>query len=185
MKLGKYLGLGPGHIVLDGDTSPPKKGAQPPIFGPCLLWPNSWMDQAGTWYGDRTQPRQHCVPVKKRGHSKYPTSWTIYCVQTAGWIKMPLGTDVGLGRGHMVLDGDPAPKLQKGTQQHPHFSVRVYCDHTPGWIKMPLDKVVGFGPDHIVLDEDPAPPNKGGTACLLWPNGWMDQDATWCGGRPR
>jgi len=21
--------------------------------------------------------------------------------------------------------------------------------------------------------------------CLLWPNGWMDQDATWQGGRPR
>ena len=21
--------------------------------------------------------------------------------------------------------------------------------------------------------------------CLLWPNGWMDQDATWYGGRPR
>jgi len=21
--------------------------------------------------------------------------------------------------------------------------------------------------------------------CLLWPNGWMDQGATWCGGRPR
>jgi len=20
---------------------------------------------------------------------------------------------------------------------------------------------------------------------LLWPNGWMDQDATWYGGRPR
>ena len=20
---------------------------------------------------------------------------------------------------------------------------------------------------------------------VLWPNGWMDQDTTWCGGRPR
>jgi len=27
----------------------------------------------------------------------------------AGWIKMPLGTEVGLGPGHSVLDGDPAP----------------------------------------------------------------------------
>ena len=33
------VGLGPGHIVLDGDPAIPK-GAQPPIFGPCLLWPN-------------------------------------------------------------------------------------------------------------------------------------------------
>jgi len=36
------VGLGPGHIVLGGDPAPlTKKGAQPPpIFGPCLLWPN-------------------------------------------------------------------------------------------------------------------------------------------------
>ena len=39
MKLGMQVGLGPGHIVLDGDPAPPPKGAQPPIFGPCLLWP--------------------------------------------------------------------------------------------------------------------------------------------------
>jgi len=34
--------LGPGHIVLDGDTAPPQKGtAAPLLFGPCLLWPQS------------------------------------------------------------------------------------------------------------------------------------------------
>jgi len=26
--------------VLDGDPAPPKKGAQPPIFSPYLLWAN-------------------------------------------------------------------------------------------------------------------------------------------------
>jgi len=32
------VGLGPGDFVLDGDPAPPpKKGAEPPIFGPCLL----------------------------------------------------------------------------------------------------------------------------------------------------
>jgi len=36
MKLGMQVGLGPSHIVLDGDPAPPK-GAQPPIFGPCPL----------------------------------------------------------------------------------------------------------------------------------------------------
>jgi len=47
--LGMEVGLGPGHIVLDGDPVPlPKKGTEPPIFGPCLLWPNSWMDQDAT-----------------------------------------------------------------------------------------------------------------------------------------
>ena len=39
--LGVEVGLGPRHIVLHGDPAPPpKKGAQPPIFGPCLLWPD-------------------------------------------------------------------------------------------------------------------------------------------------
>jgi len=50
MKLGTEVGLGPGHIALDGDPapapSPPqkKKGTKSPIFGPCLLWPYDWMD---------------------------------------------------------------------------------------------------------------------------------------------
>jgi len=40
MTLGVEVGLGPGHVVLDGDPAPPLKGVQTPIFGPCLLWPN-------------------------------------------------------------------------------------------------------------------------------------------------
>jgi len=41
MPLGKDVGLGPGDIVLDGDPALPRKGAQqPPLCGPCLLWPN-------------------------------------------------------------------------------------------------------------------------------------------------
>ena len=43
MNLGTEVGLGPGHIVLGEDPSPPRKGAQQvpiSIFGPCLLWPN-------------------------------------------------------------------------------------------------------------------------------------------------
>jgi len=49
--LGTEVDHGPGDTVLDGPSSPSKKGAQqPPIFGPRLLWPNSWMDQGATWY---------------------------------------------------------------------------------------------------------------------------------------
>ena len=49
MKLSFQVGLGHGHghIVLDGleIQLPSLKGAKPQIFGPCLLWPNGWMDQ--------------------------------------------------------------------------------------------------------------------------------------------
>jgi len=34
---------------------------------------------------------------------------------------MPLGTEVGLGPGDIVLDGDPDPTTKRGTAAHPHF----------------------------------------------------------------
>ena len=34
---------------------------------------------------------------------------------------MPLGIEVDLGPGHIVLDGDPAPPPSKGAQQLPSF----------------------------------------------------------------
>ena len=46
MPFGTQVCLDLGNIVLDGDPAPPsRKVAQPPIFGPRLLWPNGWMDQ--------------------------------------------------------------------------------------------------------------------------------------------
>ena len=36
IKLGMVIGLGLGHIVLDGDPAPSKKGIAP-IFGPCIV----------------------------------------------------------------------------------------------------------------------------------------------------
>jgi len=61
------------------------------------------------------------------------------------------------------------------------------------WIKMPLGVEVGLDTSDIVLDGNPAPPQqkRGGKApnfrpmCILRPNGCVDQDATWYGGRPR
>jgi len=37
----------------------------------------------------------------------------IYCGQMAGWIKMPLGREVGLDPSNIVLDEDPAPPSAK------------------------------------------------------------------------
>ena len=38
----------------------------------------------------------------------------VHCGQTVGRIKMTLGMRVGLGPGHIVLNGDPAPPPPKG-----------------------------------------------------------------------
>jgi len=152
VKLGVQVGLLPGHTVLDGDPAPPKGRSPPPtIFGPYLLRPNGSINQDATWYGGRPPPRRLCVrlgptpPSQKKGAEPPPQfSAHVYCGQTAGWIKIVLGTEVGLIPGDLVvLDGDPAPS-QKGVR-------------TPSPI---------FG------------------QFLLWPSGWMHQDATWYGGRP-
>jgi len=74
MKLYSQVGLGPDHIVLDGDRDPlPKKGAEPLIFGPCVLWPNGSTDQDGTWHGGGPRSRAHCVDGE-------PMPWCYLCV---------------------------------------------------------------------------------------------------------
>jgi len=70
---------------------------------------------------------------------------------------MPFGMEVGLGPGHIVLDGIPILPHQKGGTA-PKFSAHVCSGQTDGWIQMPHGIVVGLGPGNIVLDEDPAPP---------------------------
>ena len=81
------------------------------------------MDQDETGYEGRARP-SHMVldgdkspPPKKRGHSPQFFA-NVCCGQTAGWITMPLGMEVGFVPGDIVLDGDPAPP-KKGAQLQP------------------------------------------------------------------
>jgi len=60
----------------------------------------------------------------------------------------------------------------------------VYCGQTVRRIKMKLGVQVGLGHGHTVLDGNSGPLPKGTQPpvfgpYLLWPNGSMDQDATW------
>ena len=98
-----------------GPSSPAtKKGAQPPIFDPCLLCPNGWMDQDALGMEVGLGPGHivldwNLLPFPEKGAQPPPFSAHVCCGQTAGWIKMPLGTKIGLSPGHIVLHGDPAP----------------------------------------------------------------------------
>ena len=49
----------------------------------------------------------------------------VYCGEMVGRIKMPLGTEVDLGPGDIVLDGDPALPTERGTAAFPHFLATV------------------------------------------------------------
>jgi len=87
---------------------------------------------------------------------------------------------VGLGPGHIVLDGDPAPPPPKGGGA-PQFSAHICCGQMAGWIKMPLDMEEELGPGDFVLDGNPAPLSPKGVGggapcpifgpCPLWPKG--------------
>jgi len=198
------------------------------------------MHQDATWYGGRPQPRGLCVrwgpsPFPKRRRSPQFLAH-VYCGQTAGWIKIALGMEVGLGPVHIMLDGDTAPP-KRG--RAPQFLSHLYCGQTAGCIQMPLGMEIGLSPGDFVVRWGPSPyPKRGGAPpnfrptcvvakqlhgsrchllrsytsayatlcsmwtqlppekghnhphpifgpCLLWPNGWMDEDASWYGSRPR
>ena len=87
--------------------------------------------------------------------------------------------------------GTPLRSPKLGTEPS-KFSAHIYCGQTAGCIKLPLGTKVGLGLRDIVFDVDPAtpikmahPPHPIFGPCLLWPNGWMNEDAAWYGGRPR
>ena len=100
----------------------------------------------------------------------------VHCGQTVGRIKMKLGMQVGIGPGHIVLDGDPALPPPKG-HNPPQFSADVCCGQMAAWIKTSLGMELGLGPGDSVLNGDSAPlPTKGVGPqifgpCLLCPNG--------------
>jgi len=124
MPLGTEVNLGAGDVVLDGVAAPPLKGHSTPFFGPCLLWPNGWIDEDATSYGSRPRLRPCCVrrgPSSPQKKSTAPTQFLahVYCGQMAGSMKTPVGAEVDLSPGHIVLDGVPA--LREWAQQPPSF----------------------------------------------------------------
>jgi len=65
----------------------------------------------------KTQQLQIQLPTE-RGTTASHFSAHVYCGQTAGWIRILLGTEVGLNSNDIVLDGDrPAPPPWKEAKQ--------------------------------------------------------------------
>jgi len=91
----------------------------------------------------------------------------VYCDQMVGQSKMKLGMQVGLGLGHIVLDGDQAPSPMGHSL--PQFLAPICCGRMAQWIKMPLGRKVGLDPSDIVLDGDPAPQKRGQSPPNSWP----------------
>jgi len=75
-------------------------------------------------------PMRLCVrwglPLPQKGRSPQ-FSAHVYCGQTAAWIKMPLGTEVGLSLCDVVFDVNPATPRKKGHTTLTQFLAHVYC----------------------------------------------------------
>jgi len=115
-------------------------------------------------------------PKKNTGHSSPPTFRLMYCGQTAGWIKMSLGTEA---------DEDPALPLQKGHRSPSIFHPRLlwpngWMDQDETWYEVRPKPWPSVRRGSSPLAKGHSPAIFG--PCLLWPKGCMDQDAT-CYGR--
>ena len=163
-----------------------------PVCDVGALWPNGWTDQHETCYGGRPQPSGLCVrwgpsPLLKKGRTP-EFSAHVYCGQTAAWIKMPLGMEVGLGPGDFVLDEDPATSRKREHPPHPIFGScllwpNCWMDQNASWYggkRRLRRRCVRWGSQ---LPLKGAQPSVFGS-CLLWPNGWLGEDTTWYGSRP-
>ena len=125
MKLGKQVGLGPGHIVLDADPAllPQRGTAFQFSTHICCGQMAGWIKMPPGMQVDLDPG--HTVldgdPAPPKGHSPQ-FSAHICCGQTAGWHKMALGREVDLGPVDIVLDGDRVPP-KRGTAASPLFGL--------------------------------------------------------------
>jgi len=131
MKLGTQVGLGPGHIALRGDPAPlPQRGTTPPNFRSISVaakWLHGsrcdmvWSLEVGLGPGDFVLHGDP-APLPKKGAEPPPQfSPHFFCGQTAGCMKMPLGTEVGPQPWGLCVRWGPSPP--------PIFSAHVYYSY--------------------------------------------------------
>jgi len=117
------------------------------VYDVGVLWPNGWIDQDETWHGighDLGHIVLDGYPAPlKRGQSS-PFSAHVHCGQTAGWIKMPLGMEEGLGRSDFVLS--PSPK-KRGNSPPILGPCRLWRN---GWINQTPPHKTGTAGDSLL-----------------------------------
>ena len=113
MPLGRKVGLNPSDIVLDGDKAPlPQKGAEPPVFGSCLVWPNGCMDQDATAQATLCSMWTQRPLPEKRGTA--PPFFGPCLLWPNGWMDQDASWYGGRPRPRGLLDRDPASLSKKG-----------------------------------------------------------------------
>ena len=107
------------------------------------------------------------LKVKGQGHQGQKMVH-ICCSQMAGWIKMPLGMEEGLGPGDFVLRGPSSLLPKKGAETLPNFrSMSIVAKLLDGSRWHLIGMEVGLGPGHFVLVGFPAIGERGTAAPLF------------------
>ena len=125
MPLGIQVGLGLGHIVLDGDPAHlPKKVAEPPSNFRRIFIVTKRLDgsRCHLVYREASAQATLCYmriqhPSSKRGRS-LPNFWLMSIVANGCMDQDALGTELGLGLRDIVFDVYPATPRKKG-HTHP------------------------------------------------------------------
>jgi len=177
--VGTEVGLGPGHIVLDGDTAPPslKKGHyRPPTF-----WPKSIVAKpspvsataellflslcTGIVHGSALHTNAEFAQVsvlRRKGVFSMMAAIVFHFWATICKMVRP-----------MLSDRCVCPACEVGVLW------------PNGWMHQDETWYRGsHGPGDIVLDVDPASPQFLPQPRLLWSNGWMHKHTTLYGGKP-
>ena len=110
-----------------GPSSAQKEGHSPhPIFGPCLLWPNGWMDGDATLHGStHCWPRRHCV---RRGPSSPRKGYKINSPPLFGpcllWPRSPISATA-------VVYVEAYTYVRSGILIHPAVWPQPFGHNTP------------------------------------------------------
>ena len=113
--------------------------ARTPLFGPCLLWQNGWMDQDASCYEGRPRPRLHCVTwgssIPHKGHS--PQLWPMCIVAKRSPISATVEHLFIKARAMAQASLSPI-SLQSGSNLHDMYSYQKTCKLVLGSTKVLL-----------------------------------------------
>jgi len=140
-----------------------------PVCDVRALWPNGWTNQDETWHESRPRPWPHCVrwgPSSPSPKGAQPPIFGPYPLRPNGCIDQDATWYGGRPwpRRLCARWGPCSPSPRRGAEP-PKFLAHVYYFYFLFLLFWSI--IIIFG------------------SCLLWPNGWIDQDDTWHGDRPQ
>jgi len=166
----------------------PKRARSPSIFGPCLLCPNGWMDQDGTWHGGG--PGHNALdgdpdPSPKRGQSSPPPIFGPFLLWPNGWMHQDATWYGGRPQPRrLFVRWGPSSPSQKGAKP-PIFCPCLLWPN--GWMDQDATSYGGRPRPrrHCVRWEPSSPPLKGHSPQFsanvrCGQNGWMETDGLRC-----